>query len=267
MLVTVSATYLANAGTLRAAVTTPAPGGGTSNDAGLRIYGPGPQITAVVNSASYKQGTIAPGDIINIFGMGLGPAALTIFDPSVPPIPTVLPAAAPSTSVTINGTAAPILYTSATQLGVIVPYSISGASAQIVVGYGGLSSASFTNTVAASNPGIYTIASSGAGQGAILNYNATTQDYTINSAATPAAKGSTVVIYVTGAGTTTSAVYNQLVPPSPAVTPLLPPTVQIGGQTAAIQAAQAPIGSVPGLIQLNVTVPPTMTATWSHPLP
>ncbi|MEO8025568.1 MAG: hypothetical protein ABI823_03815 [Bryobacteraceae bacterium] len=260
MFVTVPAPYEATPGTLRLAVTTPAPGGGTSNDGELRVYGPGPQITAVVNSASYRQGTIAPGDIINIFGLGVGPATLTLFDPSSPPIPTSLPAAAPSTSVTINGTAAPLLYTSAAQLGLIVPYTISGASAQIIVTYNGVPSVPFTSAVAASDPGIYTIASSGIGQGAILNYNAATQDYTINSASNPAAKGSTIVIYVTGAGQTTSSVYDLLVPASPAVTPVLSPLVQIGGQTAAVIAAQAPIGSVPGLIQMNVTVPTTITA-------
>jgi uncharacterized protein (TIGR03437 family) len=257
MLATVPGTDLTVAGVLRMAVTTPAPGGGTSNEAQFQVYGPNPQITAVVNSASFQQGTLAPGDVITIFGLGLGPSALTIFDPSIPPIPTALPPAAPSTSVTINGTPAPVLYTSAAQAGVIVPYSISGASAQVVLTYGSLISQSFTVAVSASDPGIYSLAASGQGQGAILNYNAATADYSINSNANPAPRGSIVVIYMTGAGTTTSGVYNQLIPASPAVTPLLTPTVTIGGQGASVLAAQAPIGSVPGLIQLNVTVPTT----------
>ncbi|MBX9603089.1 MAG: IPT/TIG domain-containing protein [Bryobacteraceae bacterium] len=255
MLVTVPAPMLATEGILRLGVTTPAPGGGTSNEAHLNVFGPGPQITAVVNSASFRQGSVSPGEIITIFGLGLGPATLSIFDPTTPPIPAALPASAPSTSVTINGTPAPVLYTSATQAAVIVPYSISGPTAQIVVSYGTLSSTPVTVAVAPANPGIYTISASGSGQGAILNFNAATNDYTINGQSSPAARGSTVVLYLTGAGAMSSAISNQLIPASPAVTPTAGLTVTLGGQAATIAGAQAPPGSVPGLLQINVVVP------------
>jgi len=260
VLVTVPATYLATQGVVRMAVTTPSPGGGTSNEAQFQVYGPGPQIAAVLSSASFLQGTTSPGEIVTIFGLGLGPANLTLFDPSTPPIPTALPATAPSTTVTVNGTPAPLLYTSATQIACIVPYSVTGTTAQFAVSYGGVSSQAFTVTLAPTNPGIYTVAASGQGQGAILNYNATTNDYTINSSNTAAAKGSTVVMYLTGAGAMTSSVSNQLIPASPPVTPVQTPTVQIGGQGATVLAAQAPPGSVPGLLQLNVQVPSTVTS-------
>jgi uncharacterized protein (TIGR03437 family) len=128
-----------------------------------------------------------------------------------------------------------------------------------VVTYGGLSSLPYTVAVAGSDPGIYSIASSGQGQGAILNYNATTNDFSINGNSNAAARGSIVVIYITGAGLTSSAADNVLIPSSPAVTPVQTPAVTIGGQGATVLAAQAPIGSVPGLIQLNVTVPASVT--------
>jgi len=264
ILATVPTADLANAGVLRLAVTTPAPGGGTSNEGQFQIYGPGPQITAVTNSASFRQGTLAPGEVLTIFGLGLGPATLALFDPSAPPIPTALPSASPSTSVTINGTAAPIIYTSASQVGVIVPFSIAGASAQVVVTYGGIASQAFTVAVATVDPGIYSLASSGQGQGAILNF--VSGSYTINSSSNPAPRGSTVVIYLTGAGATTSVVDNQLIPSNPAITPALSPLVTIGGQAATVLAAQAPAGSVPGLIQLNVTVPTGLTAGAAFPV-
>jgi uncharacterized protein (TIGR03437 family) len=113
---------------------------------------------------------------------------------------------------------------------------------------------------------VFSLASSGQGPGAILNFNAVTSDFSINSAANPAAKGSIVVIYMTGAGTTTSAVDNQLIPLSPAITPVLTPAVSIGGLGATVLAAQAPPGSIPGLIQLNVTVPATAHAGPAIPL-
>ncbi len=261
-LVPIPAAQLATGGVLRIAATTPAPGGGTSNEVPFQVYGPNPQITAVVNSASYLQGTLAPGDVIAIFGVGLGPASLTIFDPSTPPIPSTLA----STSVTINGTPAPVLYTSVNTVGVIVPYSITGPTAQVVVTYNGLVSQAFTVAVATADPGIYSLASSGQGQGAILNFDSVTGNFSINSASNAAAKGSVVVLYITGAGATSSAVSNQLIPASPAITPLQAPTVTIGGQGATVLAAQAPPGSIPGLIQLNVTVPSTVKAGQAVPV-
>ncbi len=204
---------------------------------------------------------MAPGDVIVIFGLGMGPSNLAIFDPTLPSIPTAWPAAAPSTTVTINGTLAPIIYTSANAVTVIVPYTLAGPTAQVIVTYGGLASQAFTVAVAASDPGIYSIASSGQGQGAILNVTNINgaNNFSINASANAAPRGSTVVMYITGVGATTSATYNQLIPLAPAVTPVTAPTVTIGGQSAPVQGAQAPPGSIPGLMQLNVTVPNGVT--------
>ena len=163
--VTVPAADLVGPGVLRMAVTTPVPGGGTSTDAEFIVYGLSPQISSVVNSASLAQGTIAPGEIVTILGQGLGPATPAIFDPSTPPIPTVLPLAGAQTSVTIGGLAAPLIYTSAGQVSAIVPYAVSGASAAVVVTYGGLTSIAFTVAVAPVVPGVYTINASGPGPG------------------------------------------------------------------------------------------------------
>ncbi len=251
---------------LRLAVNTPAPGGGSSNEGQFQVYGPNRQITAVVNSASYQQGTLAPGDVIAIFGLGLGPAALTVFDPTMPPIPTSLPAAAPSTSVTINGTVAPIIYTTTNTVGAIVPYTTAGPTASVIVTFGGLVSQAFTVAVAAADPAIYSLAASGQGQGAILNFVPATGVYTINAAATPAPIGSEIVVYMTGVGATTSAVDNLLIPAAPAITPTQLPAVSIGGQGATLLGAQAPIGSIPGLMQLNVTVPTGVKAGPAVPI-
>ncbi len=266
LLVTIPPADMTAEGILRIGVTTPAPGGGLSNEGQFQVYGPEPQVMAVTNAASLTQGTVAPGEVVAIFGLGLGPDTLTVFDPSSPPIPTSLPSSGSATSVTINGTPAPILYTSSTQVGVLVPQSIAGTVAQVVVSYGGLSSQVSSATLVAVDPGVFSVASSGHGQGAILNYNATTADYSINSQANPAPKGSTVVIYVTGTGVTNSLVDNQLIPASPAVVPLVTPTVTIGGQSAVVLAAQAPPGSVPGLIQINAVVPATLQAAPALPV-
>lgn len=254
-LVTVPGTYLVNEGLLRVAGTTPAPGGGVSNDAIIQVYGSAPQIDSVVNSASYKQGTLSPGEIVTIFGKNLGAATPAIFDANAPTIATSLPASGAATTVTINGIAAPLIYADTNQVSCIVPYSVSGVTAQVVATFNSATSQPFTVALGPVDPGIYTTSSTGQGPGAILNYNATSNDYTINSAANAAARGGVIVLYVTGGGATTSTVDNQLIPASPAVTPVAAPTVTIGGQAGTVIGAAAPVGSVPGLLQLNVTVP------------
>jgi len=266
LLVTVPVTDLVNPGVLRMAVTTPTPGGGISNDAQLVVYGPAPQIAGVVNSASFQQGTVTPGEIITIFGIGLGPAALALFNPAAPPIPTSLPAACAATSVTIAGIPAPLIYSSAQQISAIVPYTVGGASAAVVVTYGGLASLAFTVGVTPVDPGMYTIASSGQGQAAVLNYNLATSDYTVNSSTTAAAKGSIVVLYLTGAGAMSSGSYNTLTPMTHAITPIAAVTVTIGGQPATINGAQAPPGSVPGVLQINVVVPASAASGAAIPI-
>lgn len=255
MLVTIPATMMVTPGILRVTVNTPAPGGGLSNEAHFLVYGPAPQISAVVNSASLAQGKASPGEIVTLFGLGLGPTDLTLFDPSTGTIPTSLPASAPATSVTFNGVSAPLLYTSSAQLATIVPYGITGPNVDVVVTYGALKSQPFAVSFAATNPAIFTTTTDGKGQGAILNYVATTGDYILNASNNPAAKGQTVVIYVNGVGPTTAGGVTALTPASPPVTPNGTVSVSIGGQAASVSGAVAPPGSVPGLLQINVTVP------------
>jgi uncharacterized protein (TIGR03437 family) len=263
MLVTVPSSYLINPGYLRMAVTTPNPGGGTSAEAQFQVYGPRPQIGAVVDSASYNQGTISPGQIITIFGIGLGPSSLTLFNPNAPApqIPTALPTTGPATSVTIGGIAAPILYTSANQVSCVVPYNIAGSSADLTVSYNGLTSLPVSLTVAPTSPGVYTTDASGRGQGAILNYNLASNDYSLNSNAAPAQKGGIVVLYVSGIGATSASIAAPataaatLIPANAVVTPAGLVSVTIGGIAASVVAALSPPGSVPGLLQVNVSIP------------
>jgi uncharacterized protein (TIGR03437 family) len=210
--------------------------------------------------------TVSPGGIVTIYGVGLGPAVLALF-PGANPVPVTLPATAPATAVTINGKPAPLLYTSATQVSCIVPYAVAsanGSAVNLVLTYSGTPSLPFSVNVVAADPGIFTLDASGTGPGAILNYNSTTGNYTVNTATNAATAGSIVVLYATGFGVTAcvstltstctaSPDETQLV--TGTVTPAAAVAVTIGGQTAIVQAAQAPAGSVAGLLQINVTVP------------
>jgi uncharacterized protein (TIGR03437 family) len=263
MLVAIPTALLTTAQSLPIVITTPtalAP----STAANFVVYAPGPQLWAVADSASYAVSGVSPGEIITIFGIGMGPAALAIY-PGTSPLPDSLPTVAPSTSVAIDGIPAPILYTSANQVSCIAPYGLStdiaGAPVDLVLTYNSIASAPFLVSIVAADPGVFSMDASGAGQGAILNYNAATLDYTVNSSANGAVKGNIVVIYITGYGVTTpDDDETSLIVAGTPVVPVAAISVTIGGVAATVLAAQAPIGSVAGVLQINVTVPLTVTS-------
>jgi uncharacterized protein (TIGR03437 family) len=159
-----------------------------------------------------------------------------------------------------------------------VPYALAaqnGNAVNLVLTYSGTASAPFSVNVVDTDPGIFTLDASGVGQGAILNFNSTTGNYTVNTATNAATAGSTVVIYATGFGVTTCvSTATSTCTPAPDETQLVAGTVApsaavavtIGGQTAIVQAALAPIGSVPGLLQINVTVPAGIPASGVVPV-
>ena len=156
--------------------------------AGLLGYvAPTPQITGVHNAASGPATAIAPGEVLQLTGITIGPRpAVTSpsFSSAVNATTTL-----GGTSVTINGTPAPILYTSSGIANIIAPFGLTGTSANIVV-TSGTTTVSQTMTV----PLAPTLAQ-GLFAGSAFN-----QDGTLNSAANPAAAGSVVVLYATGLG-------------------------------------------------------------------
>src|SRR5262249_4152281 len=149
----------------------------------------------VVNSASYAGGGVAPNEIVTIFGQAIGPRDPSTFQLGTDgTVSTILS----NTRVLFNGIAAPLLYTSASQVSAIVPNSAGASStATVEVEYRGVRSEVLTVPVALTRPGIFTTDGSGSGQGAILN-----EDGTVNSPKNPAAKGSVIAVYLTGGGLT-----------------------------------------------------------------
>jgi len=106
-------------------------------------------IGAVVDAASQRADPVSPGKIVVVYGAGLGPSELT--------------AGPGGTSVSFNGVAAPVLYTSATQVAAVVPYAVTGTTAQVMVTYRGDVSAAFPVPVAASAPSLFTLNQAGWG--------------------------------------------------------------------------------------------------------
>lgn len=146
---------------------------------------------SITNAASFQAGSVAPGEIITIFGSRLGPVRLTSFYTTDA---THITKSISGTRVLFDGIPAPMVYTSATQLTAIVPYSVAGkTTVNVQVEYELVKSDPVQVRVTTAAPGLFMQNTSGAG--AILN-----QDGSLNTPATPAAAGSTIVLFGTGEG-------------------------------------------------------------------
>jgi uncharacterized protein (TIGR03437 family) len=202
-------------------------------------------ISAVVDAASERADPLAPGKIVVIYGGGLGPAQLIQNQPSNGQFSTGLA----GTTVSFNGNAAPILYTSATQVAAIVPYGVTSTTAQVTVAYQGEVSAAFTAAVAPSAPSLFALNQTGSGQAAAIN-----ADGTPNTAANPAKVGGSISLYATGEGQTTPSGFDGKLG-SITAHPVLPVSVTVGGIPATVQYAGGVQGQVAGLMQVNVQIP------------
>jgi uncharacterized protein (TIGR03437 family) len=155
-----------------------------------------PTVLGIVNSASWSNGTVAPGELVTIGGSLLGPSAglSGSIDPSTGKMQTQVG----GVSVTVGGVPAPLLYVSATQINAVVPYEIAGCTqVTLQVAYQGIMSAGTSVPCASAAPGVFTFNASGSGQAAAAN-----QDGTYNGPSSPAPKGSYVTLYFTGGGLT-----------------------------------------------------------------
>ncbi|MBI2818882.1 MAG: CHRD domain-containing protein [Acidobacteria bacterium] len=203
----------------------------------------------VVNIASYAAGTnpLAPGSIAAIFGkyLNAGPAAFfTSFGPDGKLITSL-----GGTQVTVNGIAAPIFYSTFTQVGIQIPSELSGeTSASVQVTVGGKTSVSRTIALDAAVPGIFTLNQAGTGPATMLHQNGVS----LVTAANPAQPNEVETLFGTGFGATSPA----LATGAPAVgnEVLNAPTATIDGLTVTPESA----GRVPGFIgldQLRVKIP------------
>jgi hypothetical protein len=139
----------------------------------------------VRNAASFLGSAVAPGELMTLFGPGIGP--LTPLGLVIGPSGLVETQLG-GTQVLFDGVAAPVIYTSKNQISVAVPYSVAGkAITSVQILFQGSVLGQVTVPVAATAPGIFTADQTGAHGGAILN-----QDTTPNTVSNPAKRGSIV---------------------------------------------------------------------------
>jgi uncharacterized protein (TIGR03437 family) len=211
-----------------------------------------PVIRSVMNAASYARGAVSPGEMVVIFGTDLGPAQLAGMTLNSSGLVSTQYSANAVISVRFDGVPAPLVYTSAAAIAVMVPYEITGSTAQITVTYQGKTSAPVTVNVAVAVPGIFTVDASGTGQAVVINnYEAGT----VNSATQPAAQGSAIILYATGEGQTWPQGVDGKLGATPLPQATLPVRVTIGGVQAAVQYAGGAFGQVAGVMQIIAVVP------------
>jgi uncharacterized protein (TIGR03437 family) len=206
-------------------------------------------ISAVTNSASGQTGAVAPGELISIYGSGLGPASGLPF--TVDPVTGGVDTTLGGTRVLIGSVAAPITYASDGQINAIVPYEMAGQSQVTVEVQYQSRSASQTVSIANAAPGAYTLNSSGSGQAAALN-----QDYSINGPSNAAAKGAYVTIYFTGGGQTNPAGVTGSVTGSVLKRLTQGISVTVGNQPATVTFDGSAPTFVDGVDQLNIQLSP-----------
>jgi uncharacterized protein (TIGR03437 family) len=218
------------------------------NPGGPGSGGGSPPPFGIVNAASQTAGAIAPGEIVTLYIKGLVPAS----------------AAGSDLSVTINGTATPILYADPNQINTVTPFELAGqSSTQVALNYQGMSVAQGTVSVAATAPGVFSANAQGTGQAVLIN-----QDGTSNSASHPASQGSIVALFATGGGVMNPPLTDGV--PTPTVAPFAQPVASVQLSLCGVDinpnsltpagTPQIPYkgpvpGEIPGILQVNFVVP------------
>src|SRR5258706_2962372 len=107
-------------------------------------------LAGVVNAASFVGGPVAPGELVTLFGTGIGPPSLVGL---IVPRPGFIDNVLSDTLVLFDGMPAPMIYASANQTTAIVPYAVAGKpSTQLQVQFQGRLSPAVTLPVAAAAP-------------------------------------------------------------------------------------------------------------------
>jgi trimeric autotransporter adhesin len=214
---------------------------GTATSSGGQSSGtplPANPITAV-NAFSFNAGPVAPGELLTIYGSGLGPQSGVTATPDAHTgsIPTSLGGA----QVTFDGNAAPVLYAQSGQVNLQVPYSVAGAAnTTVVVLYNGQPAGTVVLPVVPSAPAIFP---------SVAN-----QDGSVNSQNAPAPANSIITVYATGEGLTTGTNTSGQPAAAPYPQPAAPVTLNIAGIPAQILFVGSAPGQV-GTLQINARIP------------
>ena len=219
---------------------------------------------SVVNGASFAPSqAVAPGSLVSIFGTNL--ASSTAQAGSIP-----LSTSLANVSVAFNGIPAPLLavnhLSTYDQINAQLPWNVlpggaQSGTAQVVVTHGGAASVATSFQVAASAPGIFSLAGTGTGQARAINNSDGTfaaPSGSVPGLTTHAAKigdPNGIAIFATGLGAVSPPVANGGIPASGLSNAATAPTVLAGNVPAQVLFAGMSPQYV-GLNQINIVLAP-----------
>jgi uncharacterized protein (TIGR03437 family) len=206
-----------------------------------------PSLTQLLNGVTMTPGPLAPGALVTGIGWNLGPAEAVPFEMEGETASTFLA----GTRALFDDIPAPLLSVAENQVTAMAPFDLSGrAEVKVEIDVDGERSNPLTMEVAATSPGIFTLDSSGQGQGFVVN-----EDGTLNSARNPARRSSVVVFYAAGLGLADPPCVSGRAAAGILARPVAPVSLWIGGAEAELLSAATALGMLENVLQIVARVP------------
>jgi uncharacterized protein (TIGR03437 family) len=214
------------------------------------------RILGIVNAAAGQvSGRIAAGEVISVFGFGLGPATPVTATPSNGAFPTSLG----GVQVLVNGKPIPLLYVSALQINAEIPSPLSavanGSAVIQVIIASRLGSTTLPEFRVMVDPYIFGIFLNADGSIAAIN-----QDGTLNSSSNPAKSGTVVSIWTTGSAGSGGPITGAVATAANNWCSFC--QISLGSLNETVTYAGAAPGLIDGVMQINFAIP-TQGATTS----
>jgi uncharacterized protein (TIGR03437 family) len=215
-----------------------------------------PAISSVQNAADGST-AVAPGGLISVYGSQM--SATNIATSQIP-----LPTALGESCLTVNGTPIPLLFVSAKQINAQLPFNTAGNVTMSIHTPAGISN-NYNFIVNPTAPAIFLTGTAGPETELATVFRAANGQ--LVTPTNPLHPGDTVIIYLTGLGTTSPAIAaGEETPigdlPSATQTPLL----TVGGSQLTLLYAGLVPGYISGLYQINATLPGKVTEGDEIPL-
>lgn len=225
--------------------------GAPAEEEGDEDIAPADQQLTIVSSVTWEGPPIAPLQIVSIFGMGIGPAEFT---PAIVEDGKVTSYLA-DVQVLFDGTAAPIIFASSSELKVVVPSNVAGKeTVDLTVTYKGKMWEILDIPVVETSPEIMSM--NGLGHGLAIAYDS---EGKVISEENPVAPGEIITFFGTGVGLWKDGfIDGTIVDPASLPEPKKPVEVKIGGAVAKLLFVGGAPGLVSAIVQFNVVVPEEM---------
>ncbi len=206
-----------------------------------------PAINSVVSAAD-GSASVAAGGLISVYGSLMSPVNIAT---SQIPLPTALG----QSCLVVNGTPIPLLFVSSGQINAQLPFNMTGSATMSIHAPSGISN-NFNFTSQGAAPSIFMSGTAGpeTGLATVVRFD----NGQLVTPTNPIHYGDTIVIYLTGMGTTFPAVDAGLAAPTDHLSFVTDaPTLTLGGSPLTLLYAGLVPGYISGLYQINATVPST----------